>query len=130
MNAMESTHRSELLHCGCRVNPASGEVFTHCARHACMPVATHKEISTPVELPADPSGQGMKPLCPECFGQRVVADIGRARCLECEAEFDPVQIIGFGLSVDSKSKSCPECGALHVGYSDVCSHCQSHGGGL
>jgi len=106
---MNTAHKAELLYCGCRVIPATGETVTTCARHTCSPVVRH------VELPTDPSGQGLRPLCPECASPHIRPVSDYLVCDECKTEFSAEEIVGFGLSVDSKPRQCPHCNTITYG---------------
>ena len=123
MNALmskPSIYRSELLHCGCRVDPATGTHFVVCEEHS----RNYPEV-TMMTIVSDalPNRDGLKPLCPECGSLRLVPAKDGVDCLACNANFAAEDIVSYGLSVDSKPRYCPNCNSLHYGQGEICSIC-------
>jgi len=73
-NALRVTaHCAELLTCGCRVDPQTGDVFTACARHACHPVMADAEL----------------PRCPFCASRNLTTSTAGLHlvCNACGCRF-------------------------------------------
>ena len=116
MNTANAIHKAELLRCGCRVSPTTGETFSLCARHACNLAARTAEIpSDPVDLPKKPRGHGMKPICIFCASFRLLPDGANLKCYDCGHTFAVADIKGFALSIDSKPRVCTACNTTHYG---------------
>ena len=114
MNTEATTiHAAELLLCGCRVDKISGAVFTACARHTCNVLARSIKLPPRLSLPSHP--HGLKPLCPQCASYRISPDVDHVVCGDCGHIFQPSDIVGFALSVDSKPRPCHACNTIHYG---------------
>lgn len=129
MNTANTIHKAELLRCGCRVSPTTGETFSLCPRHTCNLAARADELSehalTLMPVPKHP--EGLKALCPVCSSQRIVPVGENAAginlvCRDCGELFAASQIIGYGASDGGCPRKC-DCGAVHYGQTDTCSLC-------
>lgn len=108
MNTEAATiHAAELLFCGCRANPKTGETYSLCARHTNNPASA--------KLHKNPDGS--RPLCPQCssFRIRPITESASIACDDCGHTFTAADINGFALSIDSKPRVCPSCYTTNYG---------------
>ena len=117
-------HAAELLVCGCRVDVHTGAVFSTCPRHTCSAVVRFKELPEHAleVMPITKNAEGLRALCPCCSSPRIVARTDYLECKDCGAQFQPSEIIGYGLCDDGGPRRC-DCGVVHDGLADTCFRC-------